>query len=247
MSEEELWLSETDPLRLLELRYPMRSEGSDYPQQRQSRLYLLACARKQWARLPPVCRVIVWLGEVFVDAQREQRRALLNAVVPVVEELMHSEGAPDDLRSAELRLRTAEPIAAELAQAQEGANDPAGSAPGPPLEPEEWIGVAALLHLAFAPRTPPYVWVPTELHDVELLRDVYGNPYRHVLFPAAWRTDRVVAFARGMYESRDFSAMPIFADLLQDTGCDCDDILDHCRAPGPHARGCWVCDLVLEK
>ena len=46
---------------------------------------------------------------------------------------------------------------------------------------------------------------------------------------------------------RDFSAMPILADALQDAGCDNADILDHCRGPGPHVRGCWVVDLVLGK
>ena len=54
-------------------------------------------------------------------------------------------------------------------------------------------------------------------------------------------------FAQQMYESRDFSAMPILADALQDAGCDNADILDHCRGPGPHVRGCWVVDLVLGK
>jgi hypothetical protein len=39
------------------------------------------------------------------------------------------------------------------------------------------------------------------------------------------------------------TAMPIFADAW----CDNDDILDHCRGPGPHVRGCWVVDLVLGK
>ena len=24
-------------------------------------------------------------------------------------------------------------------------------------------------------------------------------------------------------------------------------ILDHCRGPGPHVRGCWVVDLILGK
>ena len=37
--------------------------------------------------------------------------------------------------------------------------------------------------------------------------------------------DTAVALAQGMYESRDFSAMPILADALQDAGCDSDDIL----------------------
>ena len=66
--------------------------------------------------------------------------------------------------------------------------------------------------------------------------------------PPAWRTDTVIALARQMYESRDFSAMPILADALQDAGCDSPDILDHCRDPhATHVRGCWVVDLVLGK
>jgi hypothetical protein len=48
-----------------------------------------------------------------------------------------------------------------------------------------------------------------------------------------------------MYESRDFSAMPILADALQDAGCDSVDVLTHCRGPGPHTLGCWVVDLAL--
>jgi hypothetical protein len=50
-----------------------------------------------------------------------------------------------------------------------------------------------------------------------------------------------------MYESRDFGAMPILADALQDAGCASDDVLSHCRGPGPHVRGCWVVDLMLGK
>jgi hypothetical protein len=95
-----------------------------------------------------------------------------------------------------------------------------------------------------------------------LLRDIAGNPFqggrgRHLvtrkayqpepLFRPEWGTETVAAIARGMYESRDFSPMPILADALQDAGCDNDDILNHCRGDGPHVRGCWVVDLVLGK
>jgi len=48
-----------------------------------------------------------------------------------------------------------------------------------------------------------------------------------------------------MYEAREFSAMPILADALQDAGCDNEDVLSHCREPGTHVRGCWVVDLLL--
>jgi hypothetical protein len=73
------------------------------------------------------------------------------------------------------------------------------------------------------------------------------NPFRPVAFDPEWRTSTAVALAGQMYEARDFSAMPILADALQDAGCDNADILDHCRSPGPHVRGCWVVDLVLGK
>lgn len=80
-----------------------------------------------------------------------------------------------------------------------------------------------------------------------LVRDIFGNPFRPVIFSLEWCTDTAVALARQMYESRDFGAMPILADALQDAGCDKDDILSHCRGDGPHVRGCWVVDLVLGK
>jgi hypothetical protein len=80
-----------------------------------------------------------------------------------------------------------------------------------------------------------------------LLRDIIGNPFRPVAFSPSWRTSTVVTLAQQMYESHDFSAMPILADALQDAGCGSTDILDHCRGPGPHVRGCWVVDLVLGK
>ncbi|MBA4189919.1 MAG: hypothetical protein C0467_18195 [Planctomycetaceae bacterium] len=83
---------------------------------------------------------------------------------------------------------------------------------------------------------------------MQFLRDIVGNPFRPVTFSPEWRTSTAVAIAQGMYESRDFSAMPILADALQDAGCDNDDVLNHCRdANGVHVRGCWVVDHVLGK
>src|SRR5262249_30776145 len=80
-----------------------------------------------------------------------------------------------------------------------------------------------------------------------ILRDVFGNPFRLAAFAPAWRTSTAVQLARQMYEAREFSAMPILADALQDAGCENAEILDHCRGSGPHVRGCWVVDLVLGK
>jgi len=81
-----------------------------------------------------------------------------------------------------------------------------------------------------------------------LFRDIFGNPFRPIGFDPMWRSDTALSLAKQMYESRDFSAMPILADALQDAGCDNDDIFDHCRdASGVHVRGCWVVDMLLGK
>jgi hypothetical protein len=94
-------------------------------------------------------------------------------------------------------------------------------------------------------------WIYEELDWSTLCnfqRDIFGNPFRPVTFSPAWRTETALSLARRMYEARDFSAMPLLADALQDAGCDNADILDHCRDPdATHVRGCWVVDLVLGK
>jgi hypothetical protein len=81
---------------------------------------------------------------------------------------------------------------------------------------------------------------------IRVLKDLV-SPGDPAVGDSYWRTSTAVALATQMYDSRDFSAMPILADALQDAGCDNTDILDHCRGPGPHVRGCWVVDLVLGK
>jgi hypothetical protein len=88
-----------------------------------------------------------------------------------------------------------------------------------------------------------------ELRDqIRLLRDIFGNPFRPVTFSPSWRTDTALSLARQMYESRDFGAMPILADALQDAGCGNEGILNHCRdEKATHVRGCWVVDLVLDR
>lgn len=48
---------------------------------------------------------------------------------------------------------------------------------------------------------------------------------------AEWRTGDVVAIARGMLQSKDFSALPILADALQDAGCTDEELLAGCRQP----------------
>jgi hypothetical protein len=88
----------------------------------------------------------------------------------------------------------------------------------------------------------------SDLRDLShLLRDIFGNPFRPITVNHSWLTSTVVALATGIYEERAFDRMPILADALQDVGCDNADILNHCRQPGEHVRGCWCVDLLLDK
>lgn len=81
----------------------------------------------------------------------------------------------------------------------------------------------------------------------DALRCVFGNPFRPVPFSPEWRTEAVVALARGIYEERAWDRMPVLGDALEDAGCADEPVLAHCRGPNVHVRGCWVTDLVLGK
>jgi hypothetical protein len=80
-----------------------------------------------------------------------------------------------------------------------------------------------------------------------LLRCIFGNPFRPVTLDPNLRTTTVLALARSIYDERAFDPLPILADALRDAGCDNEAMLAHCPGAGPHARGCWVVDLVLGK
>jgi hypothetical protein len=41
--------------------------------------------------------------------------------------------------------------------------------------------------------------------------------------------------------------MPILGDALEEGGCTNAEMLNHCRQPGIHVRGCWLVDLILQK
>jgi hypothetical protein len=75
---------------------------------------------------------------------------------------------------------------------------------------------------------------------VSLLRCIFGNPFRAV-------TSDVRILAEGIYREKAFDRMPILADALQDAGCDNEDVLNHCRQPAEHVRGCWVVDLLTDR
>jgi hypothetical protein len=86
-----------------------------------------------------------------------------------------------------------------------------------------------------------------DLAFVARVRELVGNPFRPITLSPSWLTSTVLSLAQGIYEDRAFDRMPILADALGDAGCDNEEILNHCRAPGPHCRGCFAVDLILGK
>jgi hypothetical protein len=80
------------------------------------------------------------------------------------------------------------------------------------------------------------------MRQSDLLRDIFGNPFHPLTVDPAWLTPNVTALAGAIYDERAFDRLPILADALEEAGCDNEDVLTHCRGPGPHVRGCWVVD-----
>lgn len=95
-----------------------------------------------------------------------------------------------------------------------------------------------------AARETELVW------QVAVLHDLFSNLYWPVTLDSAWLSwnDAVVPrLAQTIYNDRAFDWMPVLADALEEAGCQHTKILNHCRQPGEHVRGCWVVDLILGK
>jgi hypothetical protein len=91
-------------------------------------------------------------------------------------------------------------------------------------------------------------WEQERTWQATLLHDLFGNPFRPPHIDPAWRTsnDAVVdQLARVIYNEDRFGDLPILADALEEAGCTCSVILEHCRGRRNHYRGCWVVDAIL--
>jgi hypothetical protein len=91
-------------------------------------------------------------------------------------------------------------------------------------------------------------------HQAHLVRDVFGNPFRRVVFDPRWRVHVTFDLGRSAYEQRranqgqlDNAQLAVLSDALEEVGCTDEAILSHLRSAGPHVRGCWALDLLLGK
>jgi hypothetical protein len=115
------------------------------------------------------------------------------------------------------------------------------------LRDAEWGAVIAPRSLGtFAFARSPGDSAP-QVHPAAYLRDLAGQLFAVVRLDPSWLTWNegiVPKLARSIEEGR-FEALPVLADALEEAGCDCTALLDHCRSRGPHIRGCWALDLLL--
>jgi hypothetical protein len=88
------------------------------------------------------------------------------------------------------------------------------------------------------------------LAQCAILRDLFGHLWHPVHLEPRWRrwhAGVIVQMARSIRDEGRFGDLPILADALEDAGCADAHVLHHCRAGGPHVRGCWLLDLLLGK
>lgn len=204
---------------------------------RKSRLFGCACARWFWDKMTdPRSRAAVEYAERFADGEADL--AGLAAVRDGAQK------ASSDIYIQALQSGTFQERRADVEAAQAAFSVVADDRPDSGV----YLHWAMRTSVGDEGATHYREWRDQQLKLSLLLREIFGNPFRPITFAPAWRTDTAVSLARQMYSARDFSAMPILADALQDAGCANEDVLEHCRDAGRvHVRGCWVVDLVLGK
>jgi hypothetical protein len=225
MTEAE-WLNSNKPIRLLRF-----LEGK--PSERKFRLFAVACCRRIWDRI--------------VDER--SRRAV------EVAERIADEAVPEDevVESSRLALAAFGQSGGRAAHCSIEKDSRSGGisrlGPHSPLVRAMWTATftTEVVQLAKEKSRWHEVYKQEGKQQTPLVRDIFGNPFRPITFDTSWLTSSVIALAKQMYESRDFSAMPILADALQDAGCDSDEILNHCRGGSANVRGCWLVDYLLGK
>jgi hypothetical protein len=249
MTEPE-WLTGCDYHRMLKhaqqhLRVSRTPGGA-----RRLRLLAVACCRHVWPLLTdPRSRAAVEAAERYADGKA--RRAELEEAAAAANEV-----------EREARQRSNQLDRSRASQEEQMAIDQAWHLAGMPVRTTytlllaDWVRflLGDLGRVPTAPRDGDPEAVSAARQQgaaiaADLVRDVFGNPFRPAPVVAdawlAWQGGTIARMARAIYEERAFDRLPVLADALEEAGCAEAEILDHCRRSGPHARGCWLLDALL--
>jgi hypothetical protein len=254
MTEAE-WLACDDPQRMLEF---LRGKASD----RRLRLLAVACCRRVWEHVTDGrSRRAVETAERLTDGRATRTELVLSAreawaalgpfdrpagvaaILAASAELDPAWVAWGVARACAGAVSGRHPLRiAAWSDAYAALDIAKARANGDATQEENWRRLVAV-KWAYEPDEP---YVREAACQADSLRCIVGNPFRPVP-PGPWVTPAAVSVAQDCYDRRDFSALPVLADLLEEAGCPEQQVLDHCRQPGEHVRGCWVVDLVLGK
>jgi hypothetical protein len=223
MTEGE-WVSCADPQPMLEFLRVLRGKGTS----RRYRLFACGCCQRiRQLHDNELCRVAVAAAERFADGLTSEQE-LESACQAAAQTWPRNAGETN--RAAILVCH------GELLYRDHGASTAAQVA--------DAASRAVSMRAKKAQRHSEEVG--ERCAQASILRCTFGAlPFRPITLDSAWLTSNVVSLANTLYEERAFERLPILADALEDAGCDNADILNHCREPGVHVRGCWVVDLVL--
>jgi hypothetical protein len=210
-------------------------------------LFTCACGRMVWEILPTNLCNAIEIRERFAEGQASEAD-LRAAAVPM---MFGAATVKDHARNAACDDPTLAARGAAYALATRAAGQ---SPPGHPINRDWQLVWNTTFHAARATQAA-------------ILRDIFPPPGFRPHLHRDWLTSTVTAIARQMDATGDFSATPILADALQDSGCDDATVLQCCRGVadahrktgtgtshpcsepvpffGVHVRGNWVVDLVL--
>jgi hypothetical protein len=253
MTEDD-WLGAVDPGPMLRHLLGRASE-------RKLRLFAVACCRRvrqhivaeaSWAAVKAAERFAD--GRIDAD-EMEQARQAAEAVIHIGGDDLLDEMS--DLPAHALRAAVAaasQPAATAALLAAELAADHRRHEGDRQVDADQ---AAGLVYWAGGPLRPdfrycggPYYGVRERAAQADLLRDLFGNPFRVAPTPpcpcwlvTAGRAVRLLA--ERVYANWAFERLPIIAGALEEAGHLDIDLLAHCRVGGQHARGCWAVDLIL--
>jgi hypothetical protein len=130
-----------------------------------------------------------------------------------------------------------------------GSTEDLITAPALPMQKQlgTGAGAPASSHAPHALGSEDAAWTAERSAQCDLLRELFGNPFRAPAPRLANATAHIRELAETVYQKRNFAKMPELAATLETEGFSNQFVLEHFRSACDHVIGCWGLDLILKK